>query len=317
MQNISNQITKDPNTIEPLNPDQLLLLLTDIQERLTNLNEFPLLRFQSDKNRKTTLYFAGDTHGDLKVSRWLAEHIFKHSMEVKEYDTKIIFLGDYIDRAPEDVPYGGVKNVLYLLCLKTLYPDKIYLLRGNHECHELLPYSPYELPIEIDRIWGREHLTEIHDQFIKIFSLLPLYILTSNGLFASHSGFPKNQDTSKVSYKDETSILETLWGDPNEFASYRGPISPKTNYTKQEFTEFMGRLGTKVMLRGHDYAMNGYSIYDDRLLTIFSSRRYMNCGAGGVLVCKIELQKKIINVQDLMLFDTSKNKFENKTIERR
>lgn len=43
-------------------------------------------------------------------------------------DVKMIFLGDYIDRGPQ-----SIETMIYLLCLKIKYRDRIFLLRGNHE----------------------------------------------------------------------------------------------------------------------------------------------------------------------------------------
>lgn len=43
-------------------------------------------------------------------------------------DVKMIFLGDYIDRGPQ-----SIETIIYLLCLKVKYRDRIFLLRGNHE----------------------------------------------------------------------------------------------------------------------------------------------------------------------------------------
>jgi serine/threonine-protein phosphatase 6 catalytic subunit len=42
--------------------------------------------------------------------------------------SKYIFIGDFIDRG-----HHSVETLSYLLCLKLKFPDKICLLRGNHE----------------------------------------------------------------------------------------------------------------------------------------------------------------------------------------
>ena len=53
--------------------------------------------------------------------------LFKIGGELPQTD--YIFVGDFVDRG-----YHSVETIQYLFCLKALYPDKITLVRGNHEC---------------------------------------------------------------------------------------------------------------------------------------------------------------------------------------
>lgn len=56
------------------------------------------------------------------------------------HQTRSVFLGDFVDRGSH-----GVEVVALLSCLKIVYPDKVFIVRGNHEEESLnKAYSFYE-----------------------------------------------------------------------------------------------------------------------------------------------------------------------------
>ena len=51
-------------------------------------------------------------------------------------DTNYLFLGDFVDRG-----FYSVETFLLLLALKVRYPDRITLIRGNHESRQITQVS--------------------------------------------------------------------------------------------------------------------------------------------------------------------------------
>ena len=70
----------------------------------------------------------GDLHGQFYDLYGMLKKLHKPDNE----NDKLLFLGDYVDRGAY-----GPEIILMLFALKLKFPDRITLLRGNHESREM------------------------------------------------------------------------------------------------------------------------------------------------------------------------------------
>lgn len=289
-------IIENPDEVGKLNEKQISNYLFQVSGLLDKLNEPSLIEL----NGKDEVIFVGDTHGDFKTTKTIVNQKFLPDPKNK----KLVFLGDYIDRTPPDIKSGSINNITYLFLLKLSFPNRIYLLKGNHESIGTIPCHPYEFEDDLKRRFGSK--TRLHPIFLKLFAKLPLTIKTKNGIYAAHGGILKDADLNElrnVDKNDKHALSAIVWSDPIDYGPYRGKIGD--NFSSSELSIFLKNIGAKVMIRGHDYNTLGHSIYNNKCLTIFSSRLYANKGNSGVLIAKSKLDKKINNILDLEVEDVS------------
>ncbi|KAH0994433.1 hypothetical protein GBA52_018297 [Prunus armeniaca] len=214
-----------------------------------------------------------------------------------------LFLGDYVDRGKQ-----SLETICLLLAYKIRYPDKIFLLRGNHE------------DAKINRIYGfydeckRRFNVRLWKIFTECFNCLPVAALIDEKILCMHGGLSpelENLDQIKelqrpTDIPDNGLLCDLLWSDPDAriegWAESDRGVS--CTFGADKVIEFLDKNELDLICRGHQVVEDGYEFFAKRrLVTIFSAPNYGgefdNAGAllsvDEGLVCSFEILKPVDN----------------------
>ncbi|CAL9147848.1 unnamed protein product [Musa hybrid cultivar] len=222
---------------------------------------------------KSPVTICGDIHGQFHD---LAE-LFR--IGGKCPDTNYLFMGDYVDRG-----YYSVETVTLLVALKVRYPQRITILRGNHESRQITQvYGFYD---ECLRKYGNANVWKT---FTDLFDYFPLTALVESEIFCLHGGLsPSIETLDSIRSFDrvqevphEGPMCDLLWSDPDDRCGWG--ISPRgAGYTfGQDISEqFNHTNNLKLIARAHQLVMEGYNWgHEQKVVTIFSAPNYCyRCG---------------------------------------
>uniref|UniRef100_A0A7S2Y1A2 Serine/threonine-protein phosphatase n=1 Tax=Fibrocapsa japonica TaxID=94617 RepID=A0A7S2Y1A2_9STRA len=216
-------------------------------------------------------------------------------------DRNYLFLGDFVDRG-----YYSVETFLLLLALKVRFPDRITLIRGNHESRQITQvYGFYD---ECLRKYGS---VNVWRYCTEIFDYLSLSAIIDGKVFCVHGGLSpsiNNLDQIRViDRKQEVphdgAMCDLLWSDPEEIEGWG--ISPRGAgylFGGDVVEKFNQTNDLCLIARAHQLVMEGHrSMFSNALVTVWSAPNY--CYRCGNVAAILELDEHL--TQSFKIFEAA------------
>ncbi|XP_017775514.1 PREDICTED: serine/threonine-protein phosphatase rdgC [Nicrophorus vespilloides] len=258
----------------------------------------------------------GDIHGQLDDLLLILQ---KNGLPSQE--NPYIFNGDFVDRGK-----CGLEVLLILLSCLLVFPEGMYLNRGNHE--DLAVNERYGFYAEVELKY-RRHNSNLFKLFEELYRWLPLATVIDDRIFVAHGGIsdrtelgiirnanrsrfdsilrPSEMSQEDMSEEDKkifndewTQVRDLLWSDP---ASTDGCAANKirgagTFFGADVTEEFLLQNDFDLLIRSHECKADGFEItHRNKLITIFSASNYYSVGSNRGAYLKIfgsDLKYKVV-----------------------
>lgn len=238
-------------------------------------------------------YVFGDIHGNLEDLHFFSDNIWNLGMALTAGN--FVFLGDYVDRG-----MSCLEVVAYLLAMKLMLPQKVFLLRGNHETRDVNGWE--------EHYGARSFIHQCRDRFgddlgYKVWELtnstfdrMPLAAVIDQDIFCVHGGIPRPVSNSSVEggrIKDILNVSKVaginppyeheedeyqqvasdcIWSDPASEQQENYSVDKMTGYGDslrgggaicfghKAVTNFLQQQGFSYIMRAHEAHAEGVAV---------------------------------------------------------
>ena len=216
-----------------------------------------------------------------------------------------LFLGDYVDRGQY-----SIEVLSYLFAQKIMLPDKVFMLRGNHELRAVNGWESYYgnrcFLGQLKSRYGANTGKRLWQMANAVFDYLPFAASIDDVIFCVHGGIPRPlsatesalESINKIPCPTAVRVVTTderskqikqlsndlLWSDPAQHEQEkrldntgfgegeRGPGA--ICYGDKAIQNFLDANGMSHIVRAHEPTQKGINISKGgRVITIFSTSR--------------------------------------------
>ncbi|KAI9841797.1 MAG: hypothetical protein M1837_000391 [Sclerophora amabilis] len=191
-----------------------------------------------------------------------------------------VFLGDFVDRG-----YFSLETFTLLMCLKAKYPDRVTLVRGNHESRQITQvYGFYE---ECQTKYGN---ASVWKSCCQVFDFLALAAIVDGKVLCVHGGLSpeiRTLDQIRVVARaqeipHEGAFCDLVWSDPEDVDTWA--VSPRGAgwlFGDKVSSEFNHVNGLQLIARAHQLVNEGFKYHfkNKDVVTVWSAPNYCyRCG---------------------------------------
>lgn len=261
-------------------------------------------------------YIFGDIHGNLEDLHFFSDNIWRLGMSLTAGN--FLFLGDYVDRG-----LSCLEVTAYLLAMKLQLPNKVYLLRGNHETRDVNGweehYGERSFIYQCRSRFGDDIGYRIWEACNQVFDRLPLCGVVDQDIFCVHGGIPRSvgKDTTRIQdilnvpkvaginppYEHEDDSYQQvasdcIWSDPASEDQELNSVDPETGFGEslrgggaicfgnKAVTDFLQQQGFSYIMRAHEAHAEGVAVSKGaRVFTVFSTSKDHNQGSQALAGC--------------------------------